>query len=125
MASADLALHKGLPLNLDAERFVLGSIMMDDSLFVQVAGVLQAEDFALEKRKELIAREIHYSSRRASGPFVEEAYAAPPPPNPEEPLPSETKEDASWESIAFEGGGTCVAGLGAGTALRRGRWAAP
>ena len=52
-------------------------------------------------------------------------YAAPPPPNPEEPLPSETKEDASWESIAFEGGGTCVAGLGAGTALRRGRWAAP
>ena len=35
-------------------------------------------------------------------------YAAPPPPNPEEPRPSETKEDASWESIAFEGGGTCV-----------------
>ncbi|HOK46682.1 MAG TPA: replicative DNA helicase [Bryobacteraceae bacterium] len=61
MASADLALDKGLPANLEAERLVLGSIMIDDSLFVQVAGVLQADDFALEKHKRIFSRmaELH------------------------------------------------------------------
>ncbi len=56
MQRADLALDKGLPVNLDAERFVLGSIMMDDSLFIQVAGALQPEDFALEKHKRIFGR---------------------------------------------------------------------
>ncbi|MGA2328417.1 MAG: replicative DNA helicase [Bryobacteraceae bacterium] len=66
MASADLALDKGLPVNLDAERFVLGSIMMDDSLFVQVAGVLEAEDFALEKHRRIFIRmaELHERGER-------------------------------------------------------------
>ncbi len=61
MAAADLALDKGLPVNLDAERFVLGSILMDESLFVQVAGVLQADDFALEKHRRIFIRmgELH------------------------------------------------------------------
>jgi replicative DNA helicase len=56
MPSADLALDKGLPVNLDAERFVLGSIMMDDSLFIQVAGLLGPEDFALEKHRRIFGR---------------------------------------------------------------------
>ena len=33
------------PGDLDAERFVLGSILMDDSQFVQVAGTLEGDDF--------------------------------------------------------------------------------
>ena len=44
MPSAGLALEKGLPCNLDAERFVLGSILMDDSHFVQVAGTIEGDD---------------------------------------------------------------------------------
>jgi replicative DNA helicase len=56
MAASDLSLEKGLPVNLDAERFVLGSILLDDSLFVQVAGTLQAEDFALEKHRRIFLR---------------------------------------------------------------------
>ena len=32
MASSDIALEKGLPINVDAERFVLGSILLDDTL---------------------------------------------------------------------------------------------
>ena len=36
MATFDMALEKGLPTNLDAERYVLGSILLDDTLFVQV-----------------------------------------------------------------------------------------
>ena len=34
--------EKGLPTNVDAERFVLGSILLDDSLYVQAAGTLEA-----------------------------------------------------------------------------------
>jgi len=55
-ASADIALEKGLPVNLDAERFVLGAILMDDSLYIQVAGVLQSEDFSLEKHRRIFLR---------------------------------------------------------------------
>ena len=56
MASSDIALEKGLPVNLDAERFVLGSILLDDTLFVQVAGTLRPEDFALEKHRRIFLR---------------------------------------------------------------------
>ncbi len=55
-ARADIALEKGLPANLDAERFVLGAILMDDALYIQVAGVLQADDFSLEKHRRIFLR---------------------------------------------------------------------
>ena len=56
MALLDTSLEKGLPANLDAERYVLGSILLDNSLFVQVAAVLQAEDFSLEKHRRIFLR---------------------------------------------------------------------
>lgn len=56
MPSASLALEKGLPCNLDAERFVLGSILMDDSHFVQVAGTIEGDDFSLEKHRRIFQR---------------------------------------------------------------------
>jgi len=56
MASPDLALQKGLPANPDAERFVLGSTLLNDSLYLQVAGVLDADDFSLEKHRRIFAR---------------------------------------------------------------------
>ena len=56
MSSTGLALEKGLPSNLDAERFVLGSILMDDSLFIQVAGEIEADDFSLEKHRRIFQR---------------------------------------------------------------------
>ena len=46
---SSLITEKGLPSNLDAERFVLGSILLDDTFFVEVAAVLTAEDFSIEK----------------------------------------------------------------------------
>lgn len=59
--SAEKALDKGLPTNVDAERFVLGSIMLDDSFFIQAAGALESDDFALEKHRRIFARmaELH------------------------------------------------------------------
>jgi len=66
MSSADLALEKGLPVNLDAERYVLGSVIMDDALFVQVAGTVQADDFSLEKHRRIFGRmtELHERAER-------------------------------------------------------------
>ena len=56
MAAIDIAFEKGLPANLDAERFVLGSIMMDDSAYIQVAGTVEAGDFSLEKHRRIFLR---------------------------------------------------------------------
>jgi len=47
---------KGLPTNVDAEKFVLGSILLDDTLYVQAAGTLEAEDFSLEKHRRIFIR---------------------------------------------------------------------
>ncbi|NJO24221.1 MAG: hypothetical protein HC868_16520 [Sphingomonadales bacterium] len=49
--ATSLALERGLPVNVEAERFVFGSILLDDSLFPQVAGALDAEDFSVEKHR--------------------------------------------------------------------------
>src|ERR1035438_3976190 len=56
MSATSIALEKGLPSNLDAERFVLGSIMLNDSLYIQAAGELQPDDFSLEKHRRIFSR---------------------------------------------------------------------
>jgi len=56
MATQDLTFAKGLPANLDAERFVLGSILLNDSVYLQVAGSLDSDDFSLEKHRRIFAR---------------------------------------------------------------------
>src|SRR5882672_364674 len=66
MSPSAVVLEKGLPANLDAERFVLGSILMDDSYYIQAAGALEADDFSLEKHRRIFARmaEIHQRGER-------------------------------------------------------------
>src|SRR5450432_802765 len=61
MAISDIGIDRPLPANLDAERFVLGAIMSDDSAFLQAAGTLTADDFSLEKHKRIFLRmsELH------------------------------------------------------------------
>ena len=58
---SSIALEKGLPANVDAERFVLGSILLDDSVFIEIAGALQAGDFCLDKHQRIFRRmaELH------------------------------------------------------------------
>jgi len=53
----------GLPVNLDAERFVLGSIMIDDGLFSTASAVLEMEDFSLEKHRRIYARMLDLHGR--------------------------------------------------------------
>ncbi|HEX3745613.1 MAG TPA: replicative DNA helicase [Bryobacteraceae bacterium] len=54
--SVSNATEKGLPTNVDAEKFVLGSILLDDSLYVQAAGTLEPDDFSLEKHRRIFKR---------------------------------------------------------------------
>ena len=56
MAAVDISFDRPLPDNLDAERFVLGAIMSEESAFIQVAGSLSPEDFSLEKHKRIFLR---------------------------------------------------------------------
>ena len=56
MSATSIALDKGLPSSVEAERFVLGSIMLNDSLYIQAAGDLQPADFSLEKHRRIFAR---------------------------------------------------------------------
>src|SRR5215472_7060585 len=54
--SATNTIEKGLPSNVDAERFVLGSILLDDALYVQAAGSLVADDFSLDVHRRIFRR---------------------------------------------------------------------
>lgn len=47
---------KGLPTNPDAERFLLGSILLDSQQYALVAGLVQADDFSLEKHRRIFRR---------------------------------------------------------------------
>lgn len=53
--------EKGLPVNIDAERYVLGAILMDDTFYIQASGVLEVNDFSLVKHRRIYKRmgEVH------------------------------------------------------------------
>ena len=59
--SASIASERGLPANIDAEKFILGSLLLDDARFIEIAGVLLGDDFALEKHRRIFQRmtELH------------------------------------------------------------------
>lgn len=46
----------GLPANTDAERLVLGSILLDETVYVQVADALSPDDFSLESHRLIFER---------------------------------------------------------------------
>jgi len=52
----DISSERGLPCNLDAERYVLGSILLDDAAYVMVAGQLVPGDFSLEAHRRIFLR---------------------------------------------------------------------
>ena len=56
MASSDVAFERGLPANLDAERFVLGAILLDPNSYISVAGQMEAMDFSLDAHRKIWER---------------------------------------------------------------------
>jgi replicative DNA helicase len=53
MATRETTFEKGLPVSLEAEKLVLGSIVLDDTNYLMAAGQLGVEDFAIEKHKRI------------------------------------------------------------------------
>ena len=47
---------RGLPSNIDAERFVLGSILLNGARYPDVAAAVDPDDFSLEKHRRMFAR---------------------------------------------------------------------
>jgi replicative DNA helicase len=48
--------EQGLPQNLDAERYVLGAVLIDAGLYMQAADLLKPEDFTLESHRAIFKR---------------------------------------------------------------------
>lgn len=56
MASTDYTLDRGLPASNDAERAILGAILLDNSTYSQAAVLLQADDFSLDSHRRIYLR---------------------------------------------------------------------
>src|SRR5579872_2855017 len=56
MATTDYSLDRGLPASLDAERAVLGAILLDNLTYNQAAESLRAEDFSLDSHRRIYLR---------------------------------------------------------------------
>jgi len=56
---ADLSLEKTLPHNLEAERAILGAILLDDSALLAVFETLKPQDFYLDSHRKVLEKMIH------------------------------------------------------------------
>jgi replicative DNA helicase len=65
MASTDYSLDRGLPASAEAERAILGAILLDNTAYAQAAEYLHAEDFSLDSHRRIYLRmmELAESSR--------------------------------------------------------------
>jgi replicative DNA helicase len=52
----DLTLEAGLPANLDAEKTILGAILLDNAAHAETAEVLKADDFSLDSHRRIFLR---------------------------------------------------------------------
>src|SRR3954470_7608633 len=59
----DSILIHGLPANVDAERVLLGSILLDGLQFDLISGTVTADDFSLEKHRRIFTRMADMHSR--------------------------------------------------------------
>ncbi len=68
-------LEQGLPSSVETERFVLGSVLLNDQIWASVSAVLTADDFFLEKHRRIFLRmgEIAASSQPIEAVTVVEA----------------------------------------------------
>jgi replicative DNA helicase len=55
MATVDYSLERGLPASIEAERSILGSILLDNGLYDQ-ASQLKSDDFSLDAHRRIFAR---------------------------------------------------------------------
>jgi replicative DNA helicase len=56
MATTDYSLERGLPVSMEAERSILGAILLDNSLYDQAAENLTPDDFSLDGHRRIYSR---------------------------------------------------------------------
>jgi replicative DNA helicase len=56
MASTDISLDRGMPASMDAERSILGAILLDNFAYTQAASSLKPDDFSLESHRRIYQR---------------------------------------------------------------------
>ncbi len=56
MATTDYSLERGLPVSMEAERSILGAILLDNSLYDQAAEHLTSDDFSLDAHRRIYSR---------------------------------------------------------------------
>jgi replicative DNA helicase len=67
---ADVTLEKGLPHNLEAERSVLGAIMLDNGLLNQAIELLKADDFYLGSHRSIFQHMLNLSEKSKAVDFI-------------------------------------------------------
>ena len=70
MATSDSTLVKGLPSNLEAERSVLGAILLDNSAYNQAGAVLAPDDFFLDSHRRIFLRITELADRSRPADLV-------------------------------------------------------
>ncbi len=55
-AIPDLTLDAGLPANVDAEKTILGAILLDNAAHAEAAEILEADDFSLDSHRRIYLR---------------------------------------------------------------------
>ncbi len=56
MATTDYSLDRGLPASVDAERSILGAILLDNFSYNEAAESLHADDFSLDSHRRIFSR---------------------------------------------------------------------
>lgn len=55
-AAQDVAVDAGLPANVDAEKTILGAILLDDRAYAEVDQLLEPDDFSLDSHRRIFLR---------------------------------------------------------------------
>ena len=56
MATTDYSLDRGLPASIDAERSILGAILLDNAAYYDASESIRAEEFSLDSHRRIFAR---------------------------------------------------------------------
>jgi replicative DNA helicase len=70
MATADHILDRGLPASVEAERAILGAILLDNSAYPQAAESLRPEDFSLDSHRRIYLRMMELAETGRAIDFV-------------------------------------------------------
>src|ERR1700720_3920960 len=70
MATTDRILDRGMPASMDAERAILGAILLDNSASPQAAEHLRADDFSLDSHRRIYLRMMELAETGKPVDFV-------------------------------------------------------